>query len=128
MSHCGACLRAQMSTLRKVLFWMHLCAGVTAGVVILIMSATGAALAFERQLNEWPRSHLRPIHPPPDAKPLPIDELLTVVRHDHPATVVTGLTLSSRADGPVAVMAEPAPLYVDAYTGRSLGERGGAGL
>ena len=38
--------------MRKVLFWMHLTAGVTAGLVILVMSLSGVLLAYERQLTE----------------------------------------------------------------------------
>ena len=36
--------------LRTVLFWLHLCAGVSAGVVILIMSVTGALLTFQQTI------------------------------------------------------------------------------
>lgn len=35
---------------RQILFWVHLCIGVVAGAAILIMSATGVLLAFERQV------------------------------------------------------------------------------
>jgi uncharacterized iron-regulated membrane protein len=35
--------------LRKLLFWCHLVTGCAVGIVILIMSVTGALLAFERQ-------------------------------------------------------------------------------
>ena len=39
-------------TARKILFWIHLTAGVTAGVVILILSVTGILLSFERQMKK----------------------------------------------------------------------------
>jgi uncharacterized iron-regulated membrane protein len=117
-----------MVTIRRVLFWLHLSAGLLAGVVILIMSATGVALTYERQLGEWTVRHLRSGRPIPEAKPLSIDELLTVVRRDHPDTVPIAVTMGSRSDSPVVIMAEPAPLYVDAYTGQSLGELGGGRL
>ena len=39
--------------IRTVFFWAHLIGGVTAGIVILIMSLTGALLTYERQLIEW---------------------------------------------------------------------------
>ena len=39
-----------MKALRTVLFWLHLAAGVAAGLVILVMSATGAVLAFKPQI------------------------------------------------------------------------------
>ncbi|MBZ5651294.1 MAG: hypothetical protein LAO18_12500 [Acidobacteriia bacterium] len=33
---------------RRVLFWVHLTAGCVAGLVILVMSVTGALLAYRR--------------------------------------------------------------------------------
>ncbi len=36
--------------IRTVFFWLHLTAGLTAGVVVFIMSATGVLLTFEKQL------------------------------------------------------------------------------
>ena len=38
---------------RKVLFWLHLSAGVLAGLIILMMSVTGVLLTYERQLQVW---------------------------------------------------------------------------
>ena len=40
-------------TLRRAIFWIHLCDGVTAAIVILMMSVTGVILTYEMQLNEW---------------------------------------------------------------------------
>ena len=37
--------------IRTVFFWLHLTAGLLAGVVVLIMSATGVLLTFEKQLD-----------------------------------------------------------------------------
>ena len=42
-----------MARFRTVLFWLHLTAGVAAGLVVLIMSATGVALTYEKQVLEW---------------------------------------------------------------------------
>jgi uncharacterized iron-regulated membrane protein len=42
-----------MKTFRKILFWCHLTAGVVAGLVILMMSATGVLLTYEKQMIEW---------------------------------------------------------------------------
>ncbi|MCX7035432.1 MAG: PepSY-associated TM helix domain-containing protein [Proteobacteria bacterium] len=38
------------SVFRRVLFWAHLSTGVAAGLLILLMSATGVLLAYEKQL------------------------------------------------------------------------------
>ena len=37
-------------SIRPVLFWTHLIAGVSAGVVILVMSVTGVLLTYEKQM------------------------------------------------------------------------------
>ena len=42
-----------MKSFRTVIFWIHLAVGATAGVVILIMSVTGVALTYEKQMLEW---------------------------------------------------------------------------
>ncbi len=114
--------------IRKSLFWLHLAAGVTAGIVILIMSVTGVALTYERQINEWTISHLRSTMPSPDARPMAVEALLAEVARSHPDSRITGVTLNARPDAAVTVLAEPAPLYVDAYTGRELGDRRGEGV
>lgn len=39
--------------IRKTVFWLHLICGVTAGVVVLMMSVTGVILTYERQILAW---------------------------------------------------------------------------
>ena len=52
---------------RKLIFWLHLIAGVIAGAVILIMCVTGVALAFEKEIIAWAERDVRRISPPPNA-------------------------------------------------------------
>jgi uncharacterized iron-regulated membrane protein len=40
-------------TPRRALFWLHLTAGIIAGIVILVLSVTGACLAYQRQVIAW---------------------------------------------------------------------------
>jgi uncharacterized iron-regulated membrane protein len=42
-----------MKSVRSFFFSLHLAAGCTAGIAILVMSVTGVLLAFERQINNW---------------------------------------------------------------------------
>src|SRR5687768_18491832 len=42
-----------MKSFRTVLFWIHLAIGALAGIVIFIMSVTGVALTYEKQVIEW---------------------------------------------------------------------------
>ena len=38
---------------RKTVFWLHLACGVSAGIVVLMMSVTGVVLTYERQVQVW---------------------------------------------------------------------------
>ncbi|GJM14177.1 MAG: hypothetical protein DHS20C12_25800 [Pseudohongiella sp.] len=38
---------------RKTIFWIHLACGISAGVVVLMMSVTGVILTYERQIQVW---------------------------------------------------------------------------
>ena len=40
-----------MKSVRSFVFWLHVAAGCTAGIVILVMSVTGILLAFERNME-----------------------------------------------------------------------------
>lgn len=42
-----------MVAVRKIIFWVHLIAGLLAGVLIGIMSVTGIAIAFEEEILRW---------------------------------------------------------------------------
>ena len=85
-----------MKTFRSILFWMHLAAGAFAGVVVLIMSVTGVALTYEKQMLEWADRRAWTAPSPADARPLPPETLLAQVSAAQPGTAPLGLTL--RAD------------------------------
>ena len=109
-------------TLRTLIFWPHLMAGVLAGIVILMMSATGVLLTYERQLIAWSDRGLRSAPSADGSAPLSVEALLTSLRRDHPDLEVSGVTLASDATAPVSIVAGRQTVYVDAYTGRVLGE------
>ena len=48
-------------TIRSLLFWPHLVAGVLAGLVILLMSVTGVLLTYERQMIAWSDREFRSV-------------------------------------------------------------------
>jgi uncharacterized iron-regulated membrane protein len=117
-----------MKLFRKIIFWLHLSAGVFAGIVVLIMSVTGVALTYEKQMLAW--ADLRDYRKPPpslEAQRLPIEDLLAKVRAQRgelPATVV----IRRAPEDPVGfAYGREATVYVNAYSGEILGE-GSAGL
>lgn len=62
--------------LRTLLFWLHLTAGVLAGVVVLVMSATGVALTFQPQILEARRAGLATLAIPDGAKRWTLEALV----------------------------------------------------
>src|SRR5262245_39009876 len=93
-----------MKLFRKVLFWCHLTVGVIAGLVILVMSATGVALTYERQIAYWADTRdYRVASPSPNASRLSVETLLAKAREAQPDTSITTVSLRAGAIEPVAI-------------------------
>ena len=106
--------------LRTLIFWPHLVAGITAGVVILVMSVTGVLLTYERQLIAWSDSQYRSTAQAGNR--LPVETLLQTIRTEHPDITASAVTVGAAADAPLIVAVQQRTLYFDAYSGRLLGE------
>lgn len=50
--------------LRKAIFWIHLILGVLAGLIVLLMSLTGVALTYQKQITSWADKRAYPVHAP----------------------------------------------------------------
>ena len=107
---------------RSIIFWMHLGCGVTAGLVILMMSITGVLIMYERQMVAWAdRSGIEA--PVPSGDRLPVAHLLESVRAHAPEIAPVSVTVPSDAESAVAVaLSRERVVYVDPYTGQVLGE------
>lgn len=109
--------------MRRVLFWLHLAAGATAGLVILVMSATGVLLAFEKQLTAWADRGYKSRPASPDASPLRMEALLSRVREARPEAALATVAVRRDPEAPVQVgLGREGVLYVDRYSGDVLGE------
>lgn len=106
--------------LRKILFWLHLTAGVTAGLVILIMSVTGVLLMYERQMLAWADREYRST-PAAGAVRLEPEALLAGLVAAE-GSFPTALTLHSDRTAPAEAVFAGRTVYVDAYSGRIVGE------
>jgi uncharacterized iron-regulated membrane protein len=116
-----------MKQLRTVLFWTHLFAGVTAGLIILVMSFTGAVLAMKPQIVKEIDRSVRVVAPRDadavgNAARLPASELVSAVRARRPDVVPTLLTVDRDPSASAAVGLDGATVYVDPYSGSVLGE------
>src|SRR5262245_50487205 len=110
-----------MKRLRSVLFWMHLTAGVMAGLVILIMSFTGAVLAMKPQIVKAIDRRVRVVAPRREPR-VPASALVAAVRAGRPGATATSLTIDRDPAASAAVGIEGATIYVDPYEGSVLGE------
>jgi uncharacterized iron-regulated membrane protein len=114
--------------LRKMLFWLHLCLAVSAGLVILLMSATGLLIAFEAQIQGWADRGDRLVTPPPGATPQSLERILAAVGTERPAIAVSSVTLRSGANEAIALhLGRDGVLYADPYRGTITGA-GATGL
>ena len=90
--------------LRQLIFWLHLIAGVVAAIVILVMSATGVALAFEKEIIAWAERDARlVVAPEAGVSRLSLDELLDQLRVQLSGERPSAVTLYSDANTPVQV-------------------------
>lgn len=107
--------------IRKIFFWLHLSAGLTAGVFIFIMAATGVVLSFERQIVDFIDDGIRSVSVPNDAQPRPMNELLDLVRRSSLGDP-TAIVLRNRPQAATQfVIGRSKTVYVDPYGGAVLG-------
>ena len=110
-----------MKVFRRVLFWLHLVAGLSAVLVVVIMSGTGVALTYQRQMQSWAdRGDWRP--PVDGSARLSPDELLSRARAADAAATVTSITFRAGEHEVASVTLSAAgaaatTVQVDPYTG-----------
>jgi uncharacterized iron-regulated membrane protein len=113
---------------RRILFWSHLVSGVTAGVVVLVMSMTGVLLTYQRQLQLWSDTRHFQAAPAPGQMRLPSAAIFAAAAAEGNAAVPTTLTVRSDAAAPVALALGTKTVYLNPYTAQVYGEGTGARL
>ena len=105
---------------RSFIFWPHLVCGVAAGVIILIMSATGVLLTYEKQMVAWADKQRMPVI----ASEAPALGIADLIRSVHTSTGETpsSIAMPASADAPALVMAGQRRVLVDPRTGQLLGD------
>jgi len=108
--------------LRSIIFWPHLISGISAGLVILMMSVTGVLLTYERQITAWfDRDYYN--ESVQGVSRLPLTDLMATTRDYGPEFNPSILTVSSDPSAPVTVpLNRGRNLYLNPYTGAVLGE------
>jgi len=112
-----------LKAVRTVVFWCHLFVGVVAASIVVIMSATGVLLTYQRQMTAWADTRgLDAGAPSPTALRLGADSLLAKVQAST-GIAPTSILVRSDANAPVEVqLGREKKVFVSAYTGAVLGE------
>ena len=105
---------------RKVLFQLHWIVGITAGIVLAIVGATGALLSFEQQIVASLAREGREVETE-GGTPLSAADLLTRVSAEQHDKRIVGLSIAREPAQTVRVTLAPREQrYVDPYTGALL--------
>jgi len=112
---------------RRTIFWLHLACGVSAGLVIALMSVTGVLLSYERQILDFADRTLYDVQASTNPR-LPISALIDAVVQTEPGFAASAVTVHRDPALPVAISAgREGQRYVDPYTADVLGP-GATGL
>ena len=107
-------------SVRKTIFWLHLIAGVVAGVVILVMSVTGTLLMYQKQITAWADG--AKVEAPANAERIPATALLAKVQESESGKP-TAMTVYSDPNKAVAISyGREKTVFVNPYTGAVIGE------
>jgi uncharacterized iron-regulated membrane protein len=118
-------LCSSLRVLRSLLFWLHLTAGIAVAAIILIMSVTGVALTYQRQMQYWADTRHFRAAPAPGQSPLPTPDLVASVEAALSTTApvqITTVTWRAAPSLPVALGAGSRTYYANPYTGELYGE------
>jgi len=89
---------------RKIIFWSHLISGVSAGLVILMMSVTGVLLTYERQILAWAeKSHYLPAEQVTEKQSL--EQLHFIARTEHSEIFPSSIVVLNDPGAPVTFSA-----------------------
>lgn len=111
-------------------FWLkaHLYVGLTIGLVLVVVSLSGAALVFEDDIDRALHASLAFV--PPGGQRLPLQDLVASVKTAYPGSQVGAISFPEKPTHAMQLSArvkqEGLTVYVNPYTGQVLGTRNAA--
>lgn len=112
-----------MKSFRRILFWMHLVSGLSAGVIIFVMCVTGAFLAFERQIIELFESDARDVAVRELVPKLAPQQIVDKLREARPDSRPSAMAITNEPGSTwLFNLGREGQVYVDPYTGDITGE------
>lgn len=113
-----------MVNFRKTIFWLHLIAGITAGIFIFIMCVTGALLAFEPNILEFAERDMRFVDVPANVEQrLSINEIIEKIRAVKPESKPSAITIqNNKNSAAVIALGRDGQIFVNPYSGEITGD------
>jgi len=107
--------------MRRVILNIHLAIGLTAGLIVVVLGATGAILAFEPELDRM--SHRQTSYVKPGDRSLSLVEIGNAISLRYPGESIIAYLPSSAPDFSMHVILSRGIVSVNPYTGQVLGLR-----
>ncbi|KGJ90923.1 PepSY-associated TM helix domain-containing protein [Colwellia psychrerythraea] len=106
--------------IRKTFFWLHLIIGCSAAIFIFLMSITGVALTYERQMIKFAERSDYPETPAASTTTLPLSEILTIAS-SFPTKKTAEVVLENQPNAPIIVKdGRKKVAYLNPYTGAEM--------
>ncbi len=106
--------------IRKTFFWLHLIIGCSAAIFIFLMSITGVALTYERQIIKAAERNDYPKVPTTSSQTLPISEILIIAR-GYPTEKPAEIVIEHQVNAPIIVKdGRKKVAYLNPYTGEEM--------
>jgi uncharacterized iron-regulated membrane protein len=111
-----------MSKFRNVVFWLHLISGAVAGLIIFVMSVTGAFLAFERQIIEFSEREARYVSVEGRTEKLTPQQVADRFREQMPDAKPTAMAITNEPGAAWSFnLGREGIVYIDPYSGAITG-------
>lgn len=112
-----------MNYFRKILFWLHLVAGVIGGIVIFIICVTGALLSFEKDIAEFAERDMRYVAPTENTQKLSVKDILAKVAEAKPNAKPSAIALPNKTNAAWQIsLGRERQIFVNPFTGEITGE------
>ncbi|WP_133470145.1 PepSY-associated TM helix domain-containing protein [Paraglaciecola marina] len=111
-------------TFRKLFFWFHLIIGCSAAIFIFLMSFTGVALTYERQVIQSAQKANFPVAPSKNASRLALDKIVFIAK-SYPTKQASTISFSKQHNAPFVIKDGRKTLaYLNPFSGEEIAEPG----
>jgi len=113
-------VQGKYMNIRKTFFWLHLIIGCSAAIFIFLMSLTGVALTYERQMIKIAERSDYPAIPSALAQTLPLSKIL-IIAQSYPTKKTAEIVIENQPNAPIIVKyGRKKVAYLNPYTGAEM--------